>query len=73
MMQSSDHLINSKHPHSHFEDISPSNYFFSSLSIWNERQKNESLMPAFLNVSPKKKKKKELCTKQSLVIQKQKL
>lgn len=28
MVQHSDHLINSKHPHSHFEDIIPSNYFF---------------------------------------------
>lgn len=28
IVQHSDHLINSKHPHSHFEDIIPSNYFF---------------------------------------------
>lgn len=28
MVPHSDHLINSKHPHSHFEDIIPSNYFF---------------------------------------------
>lgn len=42
MAQHSDHLINSKHPHSHFEDIIPSNYFFSSLSIWNEKQKNKA-------------------------------
>lgn len=27
-VQSPDQLINSEHPHSHFEDIIPSNYFF---------------------------------------------
>lgn len=27
-VQHSEHLINSKHPQSHFEDIIPSNYFF---------------------------------------------
>lgn len=42
MVQHSDHLINSEHPLSHFEDIIPSNYFFSSLSIWNEKQKNKA-------------------------------
>lgn len=33
-VQHSDHLINSKHPHSHFEDIIPSNYiFFQSVHL----------------------------------------
>lgn len=55
MVQHSDHLINSKHPHSHFEDIIPSNYFFFPVCPFGMKNKRIKLNASISQCLSKKR------------------